>query len=76
MVHDTSKGGNEKQHNGIEIRTSRTRFANALEDTGLVSPLGSPYRCPLVLDLLTRRIAFLEKDDSSGTALPSKVNVC
>ena len=59
-----------------KYRNSPTGFFNTLRNTGPESPLRSPFRRPIDVDIFTSSIAFLAKDDSHGTTEPTRVNVC
>ena len=54
---------------------SPTRFVNALKNTGLESPLRSPFGHSTDFDISTSGIVFLASDNTSGTVQPADVNV-
>ena len=76
MVLDASEEGNEQQYNGHETQEISDEFFNILRNASPESPLHSSFRRPIDLDMYTSGIALLAKDDSRGTAQPTRVNVC
>ena len=59
----------------LKYIVSPTSFVNALKNTGLESPLRSPFGHSTDFDISTNGIVFLAHHNPSGTAQPANVNV-
>ena len=59
----------------VKYIVSPMKFVNALNNTGLESPLRSPFGHSTDFDISTSGIVFLANDKPSGTAQPANVNV-